>query len=113
MDGGRLLLRSRGALHEIRAVDGVNLLLLLGEYPLATIQSGCQVESVAYRGVFIASLLVLLGHSPGLRLGKQVNHVEHSNRSQDKLGRFGRDSQTLALGRLSTGTMRTESNPVS
>lgn len=69
-------------------------------------------ERETYLGVFIASLLELLGHSRGLRLREQVNSVEHGNRDSKKLSDLGRHAQALTLRGLGTRAMRTESNPV-
>lgn len=72
----------------------------------------CIRGRVTYPSVFVASLLVLLGHSPGVRLREQVNTIEHSNRGKHKLGHLGQYPQAFSLGSLGARAVRTESNPV-
>lgn len=65
-----------------------------------------------YQSVFVGGLLPLLGHSLRLGLGEEVDGVEKGERDGDELGDLEGDLETLTLGGLSTGTMRTEGNPV-
>lgn len=65
-----------------------------------------------YPGVFVGGLLVLLGHRPGQGLAEQVDNVEDGTRSRNELDDLGEDPETLTLGSLGTGAVRTESNPV-
>lgn len=65
-----------------------------------------------YQSVFVGGLLPLLGHSLRLGLGEEVDGVEKGERDGDELGDLEGDLETLTLGGLSTGTMRTEGDPV-
>lgn len=66
-----------------------------------------------YQSVFVGGLLPLLGHGLGLGLGEEVDGVEESKGDEGELSHLEEDLETLALGGLGTGTVRTESNPVS
>lgn len=65
-----------------------------------------------YQSVFVGGLLPLLGHRLGLGLGEVVDGVEDEEGSDGELGDLEEDLQALALGGLSTGTVRTKGNPV-
>lgn len=49
----------------------------------------------------------------GLGFGKEVDDVEHDERSEGELGHLHGDPPALTLGGPGTGAVRTESNPVS
>jgi hypothetical protein len=67
----------------------------------------------AYLGVFVGGLLPLLGHGLGQGLAEQVDNVEDTERGESELGHLEEDLPALTLGSLGTGTVGTESDPVS
>lgn len=66
----------------------------------------------AYLGIFVRGLLPLLGHGLGQRLGEEVDGVENEQGGDGELGHLEENLPALTLGGQSTGTVRTESNPV-
>lgn len=65
-----------------------------------------------YQSVLIAGLLPLLGHGLGLGLGEVVDGVEDGDRGSGELSNLEEDAETLTLGGLGAGTVRTKGNPV-
>lgn len=70
-------------------------------------------ETLSYLGVFIRSLLPLLGHSLGLLAGESVDEVEETDRDTGELNHLEEDLPALTLGGLGAGTVGTEGNVVS
>lgn len=67
---------------------------------------------MTYLDVFVGGLLPLFGHGLGLRASEQVNNVEDTEGQSKQLGDSDENSPALTLGRLSTGAVRTKSDPV-
>lgn len=74
---------------------------------------GVESRECTYMGVLIGSLLPLLAHGPRGGLGKEVDGIEEGDGGENELAGLESDSHALALGRLGTGPMRSEGNPVS
>jgi hypothetical protein len=66
-----------------------------------------------YQGVFVGSLLPLLGHGSGLLAGEGVDGVEEGDGDGSELDNLGQDAETLTLGGGRTGSVFTEGNVVS
>ena len=65
-----------------------------------------------YLEVFVGRFLPFLGHCLWGRLREQANDTEEGDTDADAGGDDAKDLPALARGVLSTGTVRSESNPI-